>query len=263
MFIKFENLTVRNKDNTRSNLTDIEGLADSLKRHGQRQSITVYPVEGKEWKYTLDAGYRRVAAAKLLGWEGLEATVVAPPKNVVLTNLVENVAREDISPYDFARACAELKASGMSPALISKSLSGGDVARKGTSVKNINNLIGLISGLDKRILKAWSEGHPRATTENLLRIKTAEDQWHTWQILSGALREEPEGEGSEGDADADADEAREREVAIKKPRAKQIAAAIQFLEQVQDLDSKSRATAIATLQWVLGNTPTLLGYDVG
>lgn len=84
----------------------LEELAGSLRELGQLQPILVHP--------TLDglaivAGHRRYLAAKLLGWESIEAKVLAKPLGTwELHALAENVHREDLTPVEEARVLYRL-----------------------------------------------------------------------------------------------------------------------------------------------------------
>jgi ParB/RepB/Spo0J family partition protein len=255
MFIKFENLIVDARRNSRHSLPEIEGLAESLKRHGQRQSVSVYPDDEKVELYHLDSGYRRVAAAMHLGWAGVEATVVSKPKNVTLTNLVENVAREDLTSYEYAQALKKLKADGLSPKLISNSLAGS--CSKGTGVKNINTLINLATNLHPVILTAWRDQHPAATVPNLLAIVSQDNQLELWETLIGVRQ------AADDDAETDGEtEASDAEPKPKKRRITDLAKMVKELEARQDIPASARSVAINALQWALGIDPTVLGVTL-
>lgn len=99
----------------------IKLLSKSLESEGQIQSIVVEPTE--DGHYMVIAGHRRVAAAKLLEWESIRATIWTPTdaKGQPLTdekeiavaryfvNMAENVARKDVTPFDLASRCKLLK----------------------------------------------------------------------------------------------------------------------------------------------------------
>lgn len=85
----------------------VSGLADSIKAQGLIQPIVVRPrLEGG---YELIAGERRWRAAVAADLATVPAVVrEADDRDTLLLGLVENVAREDLSPVEEARAYAVL-----------------------------------------------------------------------------------------------------------------------------------------------------------
>ena len=134
------------------------GLASSIREQGLLQPVVVRP--RAEGGYELIAGERRWRAAREAGVESLPALVrEADDRDSLLLALVENVAREQLSPVEEARAYA---------ALIDEfDLSLGDVAaRVGRSKPSVSNRLRLLE-LPEEVL--WmvargelSEGHARA-----------------------------------------------------------------------------------------------------
>ena len=134
------------------------GLAASLKHEGVLQPIVVRP--RPEGGYELVAGERRWRAAREAGLATLPAIVRdADDRDALLLALVENVARENLSPVEEARAYA---------ALIDEfELSLGTVAeRVGRSKPSVSNRLRLLD-LPEEVL--WmlargelTEGHARA-----------------------------------------------------------------------------------------------------
>jgi ParB family chromosome partitioning protein len=83
------------------------GLAASIRRQGVLQPVVVRP--RAEGGYELVAGERRWRAARSAGVPTLPAVVRdADERDALLLGLVENVAREDLSPIEEARAYASL-----------------------------------------------------------------------------------------------------------------------------------------------------------
>jgi ParB family transcriptional regulator, chromosome partitioning protein len=134
------------------------GLAASIRLQGVLQPVVVRPrVEGG---YQLVAGERRWRAAREAGMPTLPAVVrVADDRDALLLGLVENVARENLSPVEEARAYASL--------IDEFELSLGDVAeRVGRSKAAVSNRVRLLD-LPEEVL--WmlvrgelTEGHARA-----------------------------------------------------------------------------------------------------
>jgi ParB family transcriptional regulator, chromosome partitioning protein len=140
---------------------DAEGiseLTESVRAQGLVQPVVVRPAEGGTWE--LIAGERRLRAARAAGLATIPALVrETDDRDSLLLALVENVAREDLSPVEEARAYAVL--------IDEFQLSLGEVAeRVGRSKPTVSNRIRLLElpedvlGLLERGL--LSEGHARA-----------------------------------------------------------------------------------------------------
>jgi ParB family chromosome partitioning protein len=136
----------------------IAGLADSIRAQGVIQPVVVRPrLEGG---YELIAGERRWRAAREAGVTTVPAVIrEADDRDSLLLGLVENVAREDLSPVEEARGYAVL--------LDEFELSLGDVAeRVGRSKPAISNKMRLLELPDDVLAmverRELSEGHARA-----------------------------------------------------------------------------------------------------
>jgi ParB family transcriptional regulator, chromosome partitioning protein len=134
------------------------GLASSIKQQGLLQPIVVRPRPAGG--YELIAGERRWRAAREAGLATLPALVrEADDRDSLLLALVENVAREQLSPVEEARAYASL--------VDEFELSLGEVAdRVGRSKPSVSNRLRLLE-LPEEVL--WmvargelTEGHARA-----------------------------------------------------------------------------------------------------
>jgi ParB family transcriptional regulator, chromosome partitioning protein len=134
------------------------GLAESIRAQGVIQPVLVRPRAGGGWE--LIAGERRWRAAREAGVTTMPAVVRhADDRDSLLLALVENVAREQLSPVEEARAYA---------ALVDEfALSLGDVAeRVGRSKSSVSNRLRLLElpddvlGMVER--GEVSEGHARA-----------------------------------------------------------------------------------------------------
>jgi ParB family chromosome partitioning protein len=134
------------------------GLAESVRRQGVIQPLLVRPrgVGG----YEIVAGERRWRAAREAGRETVPAVIrTADDRETLLLGLVENVAREQLTPIEEARAYAVL--------IDEFSLSLGEVAeRVGRSKPSVSNRIRLLElpddvlGMVER--GQLTEGHARA-----------------------------------------------------------------------------------------------------
>jgi ParB family chromosome partitioning protein len=134
------------------------GLADSIRAQGLIQPVVVRP--RPQGGYELIAGERRWRAAGEAGLETVPAIVRATDdRETLLLALVENVARENLSPIEEARAYALL--------LDEFELALGDVAeRVGRSKPAVSNRIRLLDLPDDVLAMVergeLSEGHARA-----------------------------------------------------------------------------------------------------
>jgi ParB family transcriptional regulator, chromosome partitioning protein len=182
-------------------------LAGSIGERGVLQPVLVRP--GADGRYGLVAGERRWRAAKLAGLESIPALVSNYDDLAALeTALIENMAREDLSPVEEARACRTLVAElGLSHLQI-----GQRVGRSSSAVANLIRLLNLSAGilelLDRGEL-GLSHGLAllRATdpeSRGQLARKAVEEGWSVRTLKSRAdqsnmdLPESRQGVGEEG-----------------------------------------------------------------
>ena len=134
------------------------GLADSIRAQGVLQPVVVRPRQ--DGGYELIAGERRWRAAREAGMATVPALVrEADDRESLLLALVENVAREQLSPLEEARAYAVL--------LDEFGLGLGEVAeRVGRSKPSVSNRLRLLDLPDDVLALVedgrLSEGHARA-----------------------------------------------------------------------------------------------------
>jgi ParB family chromosome partitioning protein len=134
------------------------GLADSIRAQGLVQPVVLR--RRASGGYELIAGERRWRAARGAGLPALPAVVrEADDREAILLGLVENVAREQLSPVEEARAYAVL--------LDEFDLSLGDVAeRVGKSKPSVSNRLRLLELPDDVLAMLergeLTEGHARA-----------------------------------------------------------------------------------------------------
>ena len=143
---------------TRFDPASITSLAASIADAGIVQPLIVRPLP--DGRYELIAGERRWRAAREAGVQTVPAIVRDEAEaDRLQTALIENVAREDLSPVDEARACAAL--------VEDLGLSKEELARRlGRSRSALSNLIRLLD-LPDEVLELLasgelSEGHGRA-----------------------------------------------------------------------------------------------------
>jgi ParB family transcriptional regulator, chromosome partitioning protein len=136
----------------------LKGLADSVRERGVLQPVLVRPRAGGG--YELVAGERRWRAAKIAKLQSIPAVITerADADSLELA-LIENMAREDLSPVEEARACAALEEE--------LGLTREEVGRRvGRSRSAVSNLVRLLD-LPDEVLEllqqgALSAGHGRA-----------------------------------------------------------------------------------------------------
>jgi ParB family chromosome partitioning protein len=154
-------------------------LAGSMDERGVLQPVLVRPRAGGT--YELIAGERRWRAARMAGLEAIPALVrQRGDAEAVELALIENMAREDLSPIEEARACAAL--------VEELELTREQVARRvGRSRVAVSNLIRLLDLPDEviELLAAGtlSEGHGRA-------LLLAEDHHARRSLARAAVQEE-------------------------------------------------------------------------
>lgn len=153
-------LVVPNPRQPRASFDDetLQALADSVRERGILQPVLVRPLPGG--RYELIAGERRWRAARLAGLADLPALVRDRDDAEALEiALIENMAREDLTPVEEARACAAL--------VEELGLTREDVGRRvGRSRVAVSNLLRLLDLPDEVLVLLergeLTEGHGRA-----------------------------------------------------------------------------------------------------
>jgi len=136
----------------------LKTLADSLAQSGVLQPVLVRPKAGG--RYELVAGERRWRAARMAELETIPALVRAREDSASLeVALIENMAREDLSPIDEARACAAL----VEELGLTREEVGRRVGRSRVAVSNLMRLLDLPDEVVEMLGEGLiSEGHGRA-----------------------------------------------------------------------------------------------------
>lgn len=94
----------------RKQLTDIEGLAENIRRHGILNPLTVRFVNGD---YELIAGHRRLEAAEIVGFDTVPAIViVCDDREAAEMCVTENMQRCNLTPLEEADGVAALLSTG-------------------------------------------------------------------------------------------------------------------------------------------------------
>jgi ParB family chromosome partitioning protein len=219
----------------------LAGLAGSLRERGVLQPVLVRPRPGGT--YELIAGERRWRAAQLAGLEKVPALVRAQDDAATLElALIENMAREDLTPVEEARACAAL----VEELGLTREEVGLRVGRSRVAVSNLLRLLDLPDeALDLLERGELSEGHGRAlllAEDHLARRQLARDavaQGWSVRVLEARARES--NDPARGGA-ASAPPSRARE-----PHPDQQAAAEQIAEELGGaLGAEVRVTPTAS-----------------
>lgn len=143
---------------TKFDETQLEQLADSIRRHGVVQPIVVRKIA--EGQFQLVAGERRLIASKKAGLDRIPAIVKdLDDREMLVVALVENVQREDLGAIERARAFKRLgDEQGFSHQAIAEA--------SGLGRSTVSNALRLLE-LDSESLSALergeiTEGHARA-----------------------------------------------------------------------------------------------------
>ena len=145
----------------------LEELAESIKEYGLIQPIVVVKKEGY---YMIVAGERRWRASKLAGLDEIPAIIRESDDKNTQISLIENLQREDLTPYE--------KAIGIKNLMNAYNLNQEQVAKQlGKSRSTITNSLRILN-LEPRVLEMakegkLTEGHFRA----LLAVQDPEKQY--------------------------------------------------------------------------------------
>jgi ParB family chromosome partitioning protein len=178
----------------------LAGLAGSLGERGVLQPVLVRPKAGGT--YELVAGERRWRAAQIAGLATIPALVRQHEDAAALElALIENMAREDLSPVEEARACAALvEELGLTREEVGRRVGRGRVA-----VSNLVRLLDLPDDVIELLQEgSLSEGHGRAlllaedhgARRSLARSAVAEG-WSV-RVTEARAREANVGEDAKG-----------------------------------------------------------------
>jgi len=104
MKVKIEDIIVI-KNRIRKEVGNLEPLMESMTKFGQLHPVVLNS------KLQLIAGYRRLEAAKNLGWQSINATIIDVKSKVDLLEIEieENIQRKDFSEDDIIEAYKKLE----------------------------------------------------------------------------------------------------------------------------------------------------------
>ncbi|MCQ2604865.1 MAG: ParB N-terminal domain-containing protein [Spirochaetia bacterium] len=103
MQVKIDSIIV--KERARKDPGDLKSLMESMERHGQLNPIIVNS------KMQLIAGYRRLSAARQLGWDKINATVLetSSKADMLAIEIEENTQRLQFDSKDLEEAVTKLE----------------------------------------------------------------------------------------------------------------------------------------------------------
>ena len=161
-------------------------LADSIRRYGILQPLTVRPADSDDdlYDYELIAGERRLRAAKMLGYFTVPCIIVRADEQMSAElAIIENLLREDLNMFE--------QAYGFRTLIENHGLTQEEVARRmsmsQSAVANKLRLLRLTYEEQKMILETGlTERHARA----LLRLDSEADQL---DALDKAVRQQMTG----------------------------------------------------------------------
>jgi ParB family transcriptional regulator, chromosome partitioning protein len=174
----------------------LQALADSLGARGILQPVLVRPIAGGT--YELVAGERRWRAAKIAGLERIPALVCArDDAEAIELALIENMAREDLSPIEEANACAAL----VEELNLTREEVGRRVGRSRVAVSNLLRLLDLPDEVVELLQSgALSEGHGRAlllvedhAARSRLAREAVQESWSVRTVEARARTENANG----------------------------------------------------------------------
>lgn len=266
----------------------IDKLAQSIKAQGLIQPPLLIRAAqlGKKYEsdghpYVLIVGFRRQAAidinAESAGIEKNKQETdyrIAPVEwtiqDAITANLTENLAREDLTTFELAMQCVELRDSyKMSPKDISNKVRAHDCEqgdRKPLSEAHINNLMRCATQLHPEILKAWQDQHPKASLRTLITLAAEKDQdlqLRAWRGVENP--EEGESEGGEGGGEGNGQGQNDNDKPARRPSAVAITIMIEAVKQAvkdEKRDPDFGKGAVAALRWAAGLAATIPGVKL-
>lgn len=265
----------------------VNKLRDSIKVQGLIHPCLLIRAAqlGKKYEsdghpYVLVAGFRRQTALDLLAEDqGNQKTQqeadyrIAPIEwtiqDALMANLTENLNREDLSTYELAAQCAELRDSyKLGAKEIAARVRAHDSeqgSRKPLSEAHINNLIRCATSLHPVIIEAWKEQHPKASLRTLIALAAEKDQEAQLRQWQGVEDESEGGEGGgEGGEGSEGGKA-EKEKPARRPTPVQLTIMCERIKDAAKAEKKSEEWAkgaIAALRWAGGMAPTIPGIKL-
>lgn len=157
-------------------------LVTSMSAHGLQQPVGVAEDERVPGRFILIYGFRRVRAARELGWPAVPCVVFpagTPEETLYTLNSAENFARKDLSDFEKATRAAFMREKfGTDPAEFAR--------RTGIPQSTVEVLMWLLENLPPDIIEDWRNEHPLLSRRLLQRLakmpgQEASDYWQEWR----------------------------------------------------------------------------------
>lgn len=233
----------------------IEDLAASFKREGQLDPIEVE--DNGDGSYLLVFGRRRRAAAIRAGWTEIEATVkpLTNDNERMIRDLIQNVKRKNLTSFEEARACAEMRTKGLKNNEIAGIL--------GFSMQKVSNLGNRYEKLPVPILQEWRAQNPVATDEFLAEISsdkefpTPEKKMQRWDERVAEIAEAGKVPGKRGKGkDKDKEPAGTAGYPVSQKRLSHVIDALGSKKLTPELSDETRNWARALVAFVIQGRET-------
>ena len=165
--------------NVRRTYADIDELADSIKKNGVMQNLTVIPDPDQEGCYLVVIGNRRLLAAQKAGLQTVPCQITdMDQKTVAETMLLENMQRNDLSIIDQAygfQLCLDL---GDTPA---------DIAEKtGLSKQTVKHRIEIARLDEDSLERRYNDPNFQLTMKDLIALEKIKNVDKRNEILNSA-----------------------------------------------------------------------------
>lgn len=167
-------------ENPRKELGDLSELAESIKKNGVMQNLSVVPVDEHPGEYYALIGNRRHGAAKLAGLTELPCRIIEgmSKKEQVSTMLEENMQRNDLTIYEQAQGFQMMLDLGETEESL--------VEKTGFSKSTIRHRLNLAK-LDQQELKEKSDDESfQLSLTDLYELEKIEDITKRNEILKSA-----------------------------------------------------------------------------
>lgn len=259
----------------------VDRLAASIKQQGLIHPCLIVKAEqlgkkyaGTGFPFVLIAGFRRQAALDSL-FDPADANTaheyrLAPESwdltDAMAANLTENLAREDITPYELATRCAELREIGLTPKEIAQKVRAMDCEqgdRKPLSETHINNLVRCATQLQPEILAAWKAQHARASVRVLIQLAAEKDAATQLSMWKGIESPQPEGEeGGESGEGGGAREPKDRRPRPTRPQLDIMIEAVKAAGKEGAREAEFVRGAVFALKFAAGYAKSIPGVKV-
>ena len=156
-------------ENPRKDLGDLTELADSIRKNGIMQNLTVVPAEGVPGKYSVVIGNRRMEAAVMAGLKELPCVISdMDHRTQIATMLEENMQRADLTVYEQAQGFQMMMDLGYTEKEIGE--------KTGFSEKTVKDRIKLTKFNQKNFSEAVAKGATLMDLLEISKLKSKADQ---------------------------------------------------------------------------------------